>query len=95
MIEPSISARLNCSLFGLDILPLFHEKAAKPEMIRHGMKLIKKNNSRFKSDTYYSHDSVSLFTIWQRRISGPSQNFLEKIDLFYFLADFYGALLVT
>ena len=42
MIEPSISPRRNCSWFGLDILPLFHEKAATPDMIRHGVELIKK-----------------------------------------------------
>ena len=42
VIEPSILLRRNCSWFGLDILPLFHEKAAIPEMIRHGMELIKK-----------------------------------------------------
>ena len=35
MIERSISPRRNCSWFGL-------EKAATPEMIRHGMELIKK-----------------------------------------------------
>ena len=37
MIEPSLSPRRNCSWFGL-----FREKAATPEMIRHGMELIKK-----------------------------------------------------
>ena len=42
MIEPSISPSRNCSWFGLDILPLFYEKAATPEMNRHGMELIKK-----------------------------------------------------
>ena len=37
MKESSLSPRQNCSWFGL-----FHEKATTPEMIRHGMELIKK-----------------------------------------------------
>ena len=78
VIKPSISPRRNCSWFGLDILPLSHEKAATAEMIRHCMELIKK---------IIVDLSLTQIPV-MRRISGHSLNFLEKIDLLYLLADF-------
>ena len=78
MIEPSISPGQNCSWFGFDILPLFHEKAATPEMIRRGMELMK------KMAVDLSPTQIPVMTVDQplydqakNSISGPSLNFLE------------------
>lgn len=63
------------------LLPLFHEKAATPEMIRHGMELVKKTSQHLNPHQVPVLVVDQLFYDLAKKCSGLSLISLEKTSL--------------